>query len=52
MTFATLADQLETTQISITPMEHEAAVALFKRVRLWVDRQLSRLGVEETPSML
>ena len=44
MTFATLADQLETTQISITPMEHEAALALFTRVRTWADRQLSRLN--------
>jgi ParB-like chromosome segregation protein Spo0J len=52
MTFATLADQLETTEISITPMEREAAVALIKRMRIWADRQLSRLGAEETPSML
>ncbi len=52
MTFATLADQLENTQISITPMEREAAVTLFRRMRLWADRQLSRLGAEETPSLL
>lgn len=44
MTFATLADQLETTQISITPMEHEAALALFTRVRTWADRQMARLN--------
>lgn len=52
MTFATLADQLETTQIHITPVEREAAVALFRRVRAWADRQLSRMGLEETPTML
>lgn len=52
MTFATLADQLESTQISITPVEREAAVALFRRMRTWADRQLSRLGLEETPAML
>ncbi|HEY3376367.1 MAG TPA: ParB/RepB/Spo0J family partition protein [Armatimonadota bacterium] len=52
MTFATLADQLETTQVSITPMEREAAASLFRRMRLWADRQLSRLGYEETPAML
>lgn len=52
MTFATLADQLETTQISITPMEREAAVTLFRRMRTWADCQISRLGAEETPAML
>ena len=52
MTFATLADQLESTQISITPMEREAAVTLFRRMRTWADRQISRLGAEETPAML
>jgi ParB-like chromosome segregation protein Spo0J len=51
LTFATLADQLETTQISITPMEREAALALFTRLRTWADRQLSRLGAQETPVM-
>ena len=52
MTFATLADQLENSQINITPMEREAAVTLFRRMRQWADRQLSRLGVEETPSLI
>jgi len=52
MTFASLADQLESSQISINPIEREAAVTLFRRMRLWADRQLSRLGAEETPSMI
>ncbi len=52
MTFATLADQLENTQVSITPMEREAAVTLFRRMRHWADRQLSRLGAEETPALI
>ncbi len=52
MTFATLADQLENAQVSISATERDAAVALFKRVRLWADRQLARMGAEETPSML
>ena len=52
MTFATLADQLETTQISITPVEREAAISLFQRMRSWADRHLSRLGIEYTPPSL
>jgi len=52
MTFATLADQLENAQVTITPVEREAAVSLFRRMKTWVDRQLSRLGAEETPSLL
>ena len=52
LTFATLADQLENARIAIAPMEREAAVALFRRVRAWADRQLSRLGLEETPPLL
>ncbi|MHB9133801.1 MAG: ParB/RepB/Spo0J family partition protein [Armatimonadota bacterium] len=52
MTFATLADQLESSQITITPVEREAAVALFRRVQTWAARQLSRLGAEETPALL
>ena len=48
LTFATLADQLETTQVSIAPIEREAAITLLQRMRVWADRQLSRLGAEES----
>jgi ParB-like chromosome segregation protein Spo0J len=51
LTFATLADQLESAEIAITPLEREAAVALFQRVRRWTDTQLSRLGAGETAKM-
>lgn len=52
MGFATMVDQMETTQIAISGIERDAAVTLFRRMRTWADRQLSRLGAEETPSML
>lgn len=52
MTFAVLADHLEAAQLAIAPAEREAAVNLFRRMRVWADRQLSRLGAEETPALL
>ncbi len=47
MTFATLVDRMETRQLTITPLERDAAVALFHRMRTWADRQLALLGAEE-----
>ncbi|MEI7833399.1 MAG: hypothetical protein WCJ56_09400, partial [bacterium] len=47
MTFATLVDRMETRQLTIAPLERDAAVALFQRMRTWADRQLALLGAEE-----
>ena len=44
MTFAALADQLEKSQIAINPMEREAAITLFQRMRSWADHHLMLLG--------
>lgn len=44
MTFATLADQLEASQIAINPTEREAAITLFQRMRSWADHHLALLG--------
>jgi hypothetical protein len=44
MTFATLVDQMEGSQMAIQPAEREAAVALFRRLRMWSEEQLVALG--------
>ena len=44
MTFASLADQLEASQIAINPTEREAAITLFQRMRSWADHYLKMLG--------
>lgn len=46
LTFATLIDQMEGAAFAITPVEREAAVALFRRMRSWADQQLNMLGDE------
>lgn len=51
VTFAAMLDHLEGGQVSVTPVEQEAAATLFRRMRAWIDRQLSRLGADETPAM-
>jgi ParB-like chromosome segregation protein Spo0J len=49
--FATVIDQMEVTQISISSAEHAAAVNLFRRMRSWADRQLVALGEEKALSL-
>ena len=44
LSFATLIDSMETQTFAITPMERDAAVNLFHRLRTWADRQLGLLG--------
>jgi len=46
LTFATLIDQMEAASFAITPVEREAAVTLFRRMRRWADHQLTLLGDE------
>lgn len=50
--FATVIDQMESTAFSITPVERDAAVSLFRRLRQWADRQLALLGEEEPMRLL
>jgi hypothetical protein len=52
MNFATVIDQMESAAFSITPVERDAAVSLFRRLRGWADRQLSLLGEEESLPLL
>lgn len=51
MSFATVVDQMESTNIKVGSGEHEAAVALFRRMRAWADRQLVALGAESGLSL-
>lgn len=51
MNFATVIDQMEASQISISSTEHAAAVNLFRRMRSWADRQLVALGEEKALSL-
>jgi ParB-like chromosome segregation protein Spo0J len=44
MTFATLVDQIESAQVQLNPLEREATVALFVRLRDWTNRNLVNLG--------
>lgn len=48
LTFATLIDQMEAASFSVSAVEHEAAVSLFRRLRQWADRHLAMLGEEES----
>lgn len=47
LTFATLIDQMEQNSFSITPVERQAAVALFRRMRGWADKQLALLSSDD-----
>ncbi len=49
--FAGVLDQMEASNISISSTEHDAAVALFKRMRGWADKQLLALGAQDALSM-
>jgi len=50
--FATVIDQMESTSFKITPVERDAALSLFRRLRGWADRQLALLGEEEPMRLL
>lgn len=52
MTFATMVDQLEAAQITVTPPERDAALALFRRTRAWAEHQIMLFSQAQTPSML
>lgn len=52
MNFATVIDQMESTSFKITPVERDAALSLFRRLRGWADRQLALLGEEEPMRLL
>jgi ParB-like chromosome segregation protein Spo0J len=49
--FASVLDQMEASQIAISSNEHDAAVALFRRMRSWADKQLLTLGAQDALSM-
>ena len=51
LTFATLIDQMETNAFTITPVERQAAVTLFRRMRAWSEKQLALLGSNEAGNM-
>jgi hypothetical protein len=48
LTFATLIDQMEAASFSVSGVERDAAVSLFRRLRQWADRHLAMLGDEES----
>ncbi len=52
MTFATMVDQLEATNMTITAVEQQAAEMLFRRIRAWADRQLATIGNETSLTMM
>ncbi len=47
ITFGSLVDQMERNALSISPVEREAAMSLFRRMRKWADRQLTLLGDDD-----
>ena len=51
MTFATLVDQIESAQIQLSPLEREATVSLFVRLRDWANRNLVNLGAGTQTTM-
>jgi len=48
LSFATVIDQMESASFAVTPVERDAALSLFRRLRQWADRQLALLGEEQS----